>query len=325
MIALRPWLSHLKTVVYRRPRDQWRKVQRWGPRAVMRLPAWQRRMEHAALNLPLPSPCDAHQPALEVWMLTGERFWYQSAFCAWTLARHSGRAVVLHLMDDGSLTPTLEGHLRRLFPQGTTLGRAEALEQLQVRLPADRYPTLHRRWHDYINIQKLTGPHLAGGAVKLVLDSDMLFFRRPDALLAWWDAAVANPGGDAAQAPCLMVDCEESYGYSAQLMQALAGAPITPLLNVGICGLSSASLDWDLLEHWCTALEKQEGTSYFLEQALVAMLAARRQPVVMPRSDYITFPSAEQTLSGDGVLQHYVADSKPWYFGQAWQRARAVA
>lgn len=321
MTALRPWLSHLKTVVYRQPRDQWRKVRRWGPKGVLRLPAWQRRMERAALALPVPSPTDLQSPALEVWMLTGERFWYQSAFCAWTLALHSGRRIVLHLMDDGTLTPELENHLRRLFPQGNTLGREQALAQMKARLPADRYPTLHRRWHDYINIHKLTGPHLTGEGVKLVLDSDMLFFRRPDALLAWWDAAVV----DQMSAPCLMVDCEESYGYSSELMQTLVGFPITPLLNVGICGLLSSSINWLELERWCTVLEQREGTSYFLEQALVAMLAARCAPVVMPRGDYITFPTAEQTSTGYGVLQHYVADSKPWYFGQAWQRAMVVA
>lgn len=321
MSSLRPLLSHLKTVAYRRPREQWRRLRRWGPHAVMRLPAWQRRMEQAALHLPVPSPADVRGPHLEVWMLTGERFWYQSAFCAWTLARQSGRSVVLHLVDDGTLRPVLEANLRRLFPQGNTVRRSEALGQLHARLPVDRYPTLHRRWLDYINIHKLTGPHLGGGGVKLVLDSDMLFFRRPNALLAWWDAAVADPNGDAANTSCLMVDCEQSYGYSAQLMQALAGVPITPLINVGICGLSSALLDWDLLEHWCTNLERSEGTSYFLEQALVAMIASQGSLVLMPRSEYITFPDAGQIRSAAGVLQHYVADSKPWYFSQAWRVA----
>ena len=317
------WLSAVKTAVYRRPRDRWRRLQRWGPRAVLRLPAWQRRMEQAAAVLPPARPADSSAPALQIWMLTGERFWYQSAFCAWTLARHSQRHLVLHLIDDGTLTPPLEHQLRRLFPEGTTLGRQQARRQLGDVLPAHRYPTLHRRWHDYINLHKLTGAHLGGGGVKLVLDSDMLFFRRPDALLAWWDAAVAQRAGHCS--PCLMVDCEESYGYSPALMEELAGAPITPLLNVGICGLASHAINWDQLEHWCTVLEQREGTSYFLEQALVAMVAARQQPVVMPRSHYITFPSAHQSSRGEGVLQHYVADSKPWYFGQAWQRARQAA
>ena len=117
-----------------------------------------------------------------------------------------------------------------------------------------------------------------------------------------------------------MVDCEESYGYSRELMEELAGATIPPLLNVGICGLASELINWEELEHWCQALVEREGTSYYLEQALVAMLAARLPPTVMPRSRYITFPTRQQTLAGEGVLQHYVADSKPWYFGEAWRQ-----
>ena len=63
-----------------------------------------------------------------------------------------------------------------------------------------------------------------------------------------------------------------------------------------------------------------EGTNYYLEQALVAMLSARKAPLVMPKSNYITSPTRQQVADGDGVLQHYVADSKPWYFREAWRR-----
>ena len=217
---------------------------------------------------------------------------------------------MLNLVDDGSLSSDQEQQLRRLFPSGRTRCKHEIAAELDQHLPVSRFPVLRQRWSDYINIRKLTDIHLGSSGTKLVLDSDMLFFRRPDELLAWWD----QPNG-----PCLMVDCEESYGYSRQLMEQLAGAPIPPLLNVGICGLASELINWELLEHWCHILVEREGTSYYLEQAMVAMLAARSTPTVMPRSRYITFPIREQTLAGEGVMQHYVADSKPWYFGVAWR------
>ncbi|MFY8148879.1 MAG: hypothetical protein ACOVNL_06625 [Prochlorococcaceae cyanobacterium] len=269
-------------------------------------------MEQAARQLPpLPAvPPKAGRP-LEVWYLTGEHFWYQTAFCAWSLARHCQRELVLHLVDDGSLKPEQEQRLRRLFPAGKTRWKQEVALELDQHLPMDRFPVLRQRWGDYINIRKLIDIHLASSGSKLVLDSDMLFFRRPDELLAWWD----QPEG-----PCLMVDCVESYGYSRALMEELAGASIPPMLNVGICGLASEWIDWQELEHWCRTLVEREGTSYYLEQALVAMLAARTMPSVMPRSNYITYPTRQQALTGDGVLQHYVADSKPWYFGEAWRR-----
>ena len=304
-------LGNIKTIVYRRPKDELRRLQRWGPRGYFRTGAWQRQMEQAATRLPVlvSSALESGRP-LEVWFLTGARFWYQTAFCAWSLAHHSQRDLVLNLVDDGSLRLEQEQHLRRLFHSGVTRWKHEVATELDQHLPVSRFPVLRQRWSDYINIRKLTNIHLGSSGTKLVLDSDMLFFHRPDELLAWWD----QPNG-----PCLMVDCVESYGYSRELMEELAGAPIPPLLNVGICGLASELINWEELEHWCQILVEREGTSYFLEQALVAMLAARSSPTVMPRSSYITFPTRQQTLAGEGVLQHYVADSKPWYFGEAWR------
>ena len=162
----------------------------------------------------------------------------------------------------------------------------------------------------------------------------MLFFRRPDELLAWWDEAQKSERIHDSQlptpnpqlstnffSPCLMTDCVESYGYSRGLMEELAGVPIPEKINVGICGLRSEDIEWDEMELWCRTLVVREGSSYYLEQALVAMLSARTTPVVMSREDYITFPTCIEIKHPTAVLQHYVADSKPGYFGTAWRTA----
>jgi hypothetical protein len=322
-MRLRSLLSDAKTVIYRHPKREFAQLKRWGPKAYFRAASWAREMEHAATRLPLlPTPPAAPSPPLSVWFLTGKRFWYQTAYCAWTLATRSGRQVELNLIDDGTLEERHEEDLRRLFPQGKTIKAETVQAKIESLLPASRFPILRQRWLDYVNIRTLTDIHLGATGVKLVLDSDMLFFRRPDALLDWWDA---NQRPSASPlSPCLMNDCVESYGYSRPLMERLAGAPLPPLLNVGVCGLKSEDLDWDEIEFWCRALLEAEGTSYYLEQALVAMLAARTDPTVMPRTDYITFPTRQQVSNGEGTLQHYVADSKPWYFGEAWKLAMSV-
>jgi hypothetical protein len=348
MNRLRQHLSDAKTVLYRNPRAQWAHLRRWGPWAYFRCDAWAREMEAAVWKLPIPTPsASAVYLPLSVWFLTGKRYWYQTAFCAWTLARHSERELMLNLVDDGTLEDCQLDELRRLFPRGIVLNRDVVQDRIEALLPAAGFPVLRKRWLDYVHIRKLTDIHLGSSGVKLVLDSDMLFFRRPDALLAWWDSAVdasqqvsgsrtqssdlggRNDPGPSSQlsttpsfSPCLMTDCVESYGYSRALMEELAGVPIPPLLNVGICGLKSEDIDWQQIEYWCRVLVEREGTSYFLEQALVAMLAARTHPVVMPREKYITFPTREETRNRNGILQHYVADSKPWYFGEAWKWAR---
>ncbi len=269
-------------------------------------------MAAAVFTLPAPK-VDPKAAPVELWFLTGGKFWYQTAFCAWTFSHCSQRRITLQLVDDGTLSSSNESELRRLFPAGSTVRKSDITRTLAQQLPPKRFPVLHQRWDDYINIRKLTDIHLATKGRKLVLDSDMLFFARPDALLDWIDSD--NP------LPLLMTDYEENYGYSRPLLRELCGEEPPRQLNVGLCGLRSEDLDWPELEHWCRELFAREGTSYYLEQALVAMLAARKGAEVLPATDYITYPTRSQTLNRVGVMQHYVADSKPWYFQTAWRLA----
>jgi len=171
---------------------------------------------------------------------------------------------------------------------------------------------LRERWAAYPNIRKLTDVHVGSRGWKLVLDSDMLFFRRPEFLLAWLAAPTR---------PLHLVDVQESYGYSRALMRSLAGRPIPPLVNVGITGLASGSLDWERLERWCRELIAAEGTSYYLEQALIAMLVAGQLCAVAPAADYIVLPTETECRNPRAVLHHYVADSKRWYFRETWKHA----
>ena len=144
-----------------------------------------------------------------------------------------------------------------------------------------------------------------------MIDSDLLFFRRPGVLLQWF----AHP-----DRPLHALDCQESYGYSRALLERLAGAPLPSLVNVGLCGLRSDALDWAELESWCAELIAREKTNYYLEQALVAMLMARHpERVVAPAADYITKPTEAEVRAPKAVMHHYVAESKRWYFRHAWR------
>ncbi len=243
----------------------------------------------------------------------GRRFWYQTAYCAWTLERSAARRISLNLIDDGTLQNEHIAQLRRLFPVGRTIRKSDVEGTLTNCLPSEKFPYLRRKWNDYINIRKLIDVHLGSVGPKLVLDSDMLFFRSPEALLQWVDQPVGI---------CLMTDCIESYGYSRPLMESLTGKTVPELLNVGVTGLSSELIDWELLEHWTKTLIEKEGNSYYLEQALIAMLAGLSTKVtVLPADNYITFPTETQVAEKHGIMQHYVADSKPWYFGNAWRQS----
>lgn len=280
-----------------------------GPIEVRRTERGRREMEAAAHTLPIPPT--AAGPSVELHLLTGRRFWYQTAFCLWTFARHANRPLAPVIYDDGSLTGEFRTPLARLFPAARFVSLAETAARLEEHLPAARFPTLRERWLNYPNIRKLADPHLGRSGWKLVLDSDLLFFRPPGFLLDW----LATP-----TRPLHAVDCETSYGYSRPRMNELAGAPVADLVNVGLTGLNSDEIDWERLEHWCHTLIARENTSYYLEQALIAMLVAGRPCAIAPSADYVTLPELPEARDCRAVMHHYVAHSKRWYFQRNWRQ-----
>jgi hypothetical protein len=284
-------------------------IRNGGPWEEKRTETGRRDMEFAAHSLPILTPANGRPVQLH--LLTGRRFWYQTAFCLWSLARASNRPLAPVIYDDGTLTAEWQAPLVRLFPNVRFVTQAETLARLDTYLPAARFPVLRERWSNYPNIRKLTDPHVGASGWKLVLDSDLLFFRRPDLLLSWLDAP---------DRPLHAVDCETSYGYTRPLMNSLAGVPVADLVNVGLTGLHSGEIDWEKLEHWCRTLIERERTSYYLEQALIAMRVAGRSCVIAPAADYVTLPLPPEANECRAVMHHYVAHSKRWYFQKNWRR-----
>lgn len=306
-------LGALALAVWHRPlgrlRDSWRNG---GPLVERETERQRLEMVAAARTLPpLPSRPGAQPVTLH--LLTGRRFWFQTTFCLHSFARHSGAEVGAEIYDDGTFDDELRAQLGRLGRGINFHSTASIRTRLDDLLPESRFPVLRERWRNYPNLRKLTDPHLGSTGWKLVIDSDLLFFRRPAFLLDWCAAP---------DRPLHAVDCEESYGYSRALMEKLAGAPIPHRVNVGLCGLRSETLNWPELEAWCAELIGREKTSYYLEQALVAMLVARTQPcAVAPVADYLTKPDRSEGQSPRAVMHHYVAESKRWYFRHGWRLA----
>lgn len=282
-----------------------------GPWQQRRTERGRQEMECAAHALPPPAP---NGSALELHLLTGKRFWYQSAFCLHSFATHAQRMLHPRFYDDGSLREADRDALGSLFPHARFISLAETTARLEQFLPRTKYPVLRERWDNYPNIRKLIDPHLGSQNWKLVLDSDLLFFRPPAFLIAWLESPAR---------PLHAIDAEQSYGYTDALLRRVALGPLADRLNVGLCGLNSSELDWDHLEYVCRILIESEGNHYYLEQALVAILLAGRSCSIAPEGDYLTLPRPPEAQRCDAVMHHYVAESKRWYFQHNWRRCVA--
>lgn len=285
-----------------------------GPLAQRRTEAGRREMEAAARTLPL-LPVRPGAP-LTFHLLTGRRFWYQTAFCLWTLAHTTQRNLTPVIIDDGSLAPDQIDSLRRLFPAMQVWTDAENNARLDEHLPRRSFPSLRARGDEFPLLRKLTHPHVGKTGWKLLIDSDLLFFHRPTLLVDWLD----HPS-----VPLRATDIMYTYGYPLPLLNELAGQPVPELVNTGLLGLRSEEIDWDKQEYWCRTLIERQGTHYYQEQALVALMLAGRPNIAAPLSDYVTMPVPPETRECRAVMHHYVANSKAAYFQHCWRTALTLA
>ena len=315
MITAKQWLAErtpegIKNAIYRKPIGEIRKIKSLGLDGYFLMDKWSKNMEKAVETLP---PLEFAGPGLEVWYLTGNKFWYQTVFCAWSLAKYSKRNIALRLVDDGTLKEWQINQMQQIFSEVIVYNASGCDATMEKYLPINKFPLLRNLRSVYPHIRKLTDVHIGTVGKKMVLDSDMLFFEHPKILIDWIESKCGA-------SPIFMTDVMDSYGYPRAVLEELTGAPLPDCVNVGVCGLQSESLDWDEIEHWCSQLHLRYGRSYFLEQALVAMIAARYSGLRLHRSEYIVWPKPQQITDRIGVLQHYVADSKKIYFKSAWKK-----
>lgn len=214
------------------------------------------------------------------------------------------------LVDDGSFDYDLIQTIHRLLPGAEIIKQSVIEKNLNDILPDYLFAAMHQKRKVYPHIKKLMDIHTLPGTWKLVLDSDMLFWANPEAIISW----LKNPCK-----PIYMQDCQNSYGYSKELMEELCGSTIPDLVNVGAIGLNSTAIDWVKLNNWIKVLEEKEGTSYYLEQALTAMLLSKTEAIILPADEYIVNPDVNHINNKTGALHHYVDLSKKGYFNKAWK------
>jgi hypothetical protein len=247
---------------------------------------------------------------LELHMVVGKRFWYMAAFALVSLKKHLSSPVQVHFYSDGTLTAEHGKALRQLPVEAVFHGIEEIMAKVEKWLPREKYPTLRERFDNYPNIRKLISPHVGSRGSKIVLDADVLFFDRPDELCNW---------GEKPEGVLCATDIEESYGYKRGLLEKMAGGQLPERVNVGVTGLISEKIDWDQLEKWFAELHAKEGTSYYLEQALIAMMCVENGCNQLAARRYITYPNKADTGARAGVMQHYVDLSKKQYFRVLWR------
>jgi hypothetical protein len=311
LVARRFGLGKLKLYGYYRPMGLIRQsIAEGGPIEQIKTERGRLQMVEAARKLPvlkcLPDPHGA-----KVNYLSGAKFWYQTLFCFVSLQRNSPFRITPFIHDDGTLDAETQSTISRVIPWAVFIEARTIEEKLDRLLPESSYPSLRARRREYPHLRKLTDIHLGQTDWGLVLDSDVLFFRRPDAVLEWFESPRA----------IYMQDIQSAYGYSPELMHELAGCSVPEKVNVGLYALDRKLIDWTLMEGWCRTQIEREKSNYLQEQGLTALLLAIQKASSLSAAEYILMPDIEEGSAPRATLHHYVAQSKRSYFQKAWMIA----
>lgn len=296
-------------LLYHYPKHIWREGFSWHYHL------WKGRRDLTrALGDLKPPPAPAGEP-VALHFLTGTRYVGLTSVALLSAQHRFGRPVRPVLYDDGSLGEKECDIFRRLFPNAVIHLKPVLAQHLEATLPESRYPFLRRIRLGYFHLRKLTDIQcLPGDDWRLVLDSDVFFFRSPTQLLEMRDARQWFH----------MVDCQPSYGAPVEFLSELAGAPVHPKANVGICHLHQPSIDWDYVEHCARLLLARHGFSYYCEQAMTAVLMGRHRARPLDEQDYLVYPSREQAAQPRQVALHYVDRSMLSMMRHGWRQVLAA-
>ncbi len=221
--------------------------------------------------------------------------YYLDYLCAiWALKSFyaaSAATYPLTIQIQGQAAPKVERTLRHHFPNARIVKQAEADEAVEPYLTAHGYTNLleARRVNQYT--QKLTD-NIILSAFKniLLLDSDVLFFNKPQELLNYEGPHIFQQ------------DPESNY-----VVEQAKGITPAPRLNAGIMKFRRESINLARCNAYLEDFPNYQG---WLEQTLLALHAAETNTAdVLPESYLISF---ERNIDPNTLkARHYAGPTRP--------------
>jgi hypothetical protein len=211
------------------------------------------------LELPEDNSCEIHA-------LTSENDWLNLVWALRSFAFFSGRQYALCIHDDGTLSEDAVTQLRFAFPHARLIRRWEADERLRPVL-SDLPRCSSLRVSNKLAPKVFDFAFFLEADRLILLDSDVLFFAPPTALLnAFSDPAFCKN--------TLNKDWRAGYTIDLEKTRPLLDFDLPPLINSGLGLLHRASLRFDWFEEFL-GLPDILSHSHQIEQTLIALCSAR--------------------------------------------------
>lgn len=242
----------------------------------------------------------------EVHVLTSATDWLNLVWALKSFYRYSQRRYALCIHDDGTLIPDHLAMLQHHFPNVRVIERKTADEKVLTLLEA--YPRcLEFRKTNHLSPKVFDFIAYLESDRMLLLDSDVLFFQEPTALLHRIespDYGFNSVNGDVTSA----------YTVDPAIVQEKCGFDLIERFNSGLGLIHKASLNLDWLEEFL-ALPNILGHFWRIEQTLYALCSSRFGVELLP-------PTYEVHLEGNingSPCRHYVGKIRHLMYSEGIQ------
>lgn len=227
-------------------------------------------------------------------VLTSRSDWLM---CLWSLAsfyRFSGLHLPLLIYSDGTLNGRHAGRIRSVFPNARIVDPAAVDATVEKALAGFPLCRQFRRMQPCAR-RIIDLPILCPSRSMLMLDSDILFFKRPEELLT-------HLNGNRTRNFIFERDPQDSYFDSRENIHKRFQVAIASQVNCGIMIADISTFDYARIEAWL-ANDSLQKKHHWAEQTLWAMYAGEAQTTFLSKAYDVTL-SAE--IEPNAVMKHYI-------------------
>ena len=179
---------------------------------------------------------------------------------------YTGRNWQVYVHDDGTLGAAHEEAIKSVLPSTIFVRKPDADSEMQAALSGYDL-CLKARDHYAPSLKFFDAWHYSDEKPYLVIDTDILFYDRPDMMLNWTDGELAGSW--------FMDDLATSYVISPDEFYELAATKMWPKVNSGICMVQPGMIDLEFTERMLAESNLLKRRGWTHEQGFFAMNASR--------------------------------------------------
>ena len=246
------------------------------------------------------SPIQTSDVACEIHVLTSSGDWLNLLWALQTFYLYSERRYALCIHDDGTLGNDACRAIRKMFPDARLIAKESADRRLQPILKG--FPrSRDLRAVNTLALKVFDFPAFLESDRMMIFDSDILFFSKPEKLLAALETSASNT---------LNKDWRDGYTIARETVAKL-DFDLPPLINSGLGLIHRGTLRLDWIEEFL-ALPGILSHSHQVEQTLIALCSASYGFEMLP-AEYDVYTGGRRERA---PCRHYAGPMRPLMYSE---------